>query len=355
MPAQQQRHRIHRFHRLRELQTRRKSILLLMVILANQLPLAPVLFPERWWKLANSNFGIGRGRSRYRIRYPNRIPVDFVTKLHPTNFKKSFHLSKEEFFELFHDVVEFHGEDSLRVPKTMLGLVNQFAVVWIWFIHYLNYSTIGSLFGISDTLISTIINCWLPKLAVYFASYIPERQISSSTSILDPNIKYIVDATIKPTVRPQINQSKYYSGHYKCHGILTHVIVDYDGWILSFHTNIPGSVHDAKVAHTQPFHHIIKEDKFALGDPGYQGVNWVVAGYKASDLPDTDAAVYFDAVSREEQRMIETVNCFIKKNVLTKNKKFHHKHELLIFCIAITCGWYNYRKYKSLPIEVDLE
>jgi hypothetical protein len=329
------------------------TFLAALAIIITQPTLCTIVFPNSWYKLANTNFGIGRGKVRHRKIYTKRSPVDFLQLLHAPDFLKLFHLNKDRFEILLDEIVKFYPDESLFVSKTSLTLENQFALVWCWFIHYTRYSLLGVMFGVSDSMISLIINQWLPKLAKFFSCYIPEKKISTAVSSLHPSIKYIVDSTIKPTVRPKRNQSKYFSGHYKTHGILTHIMVDFDGWILSLQTNIPGSVHDVRIAKAKPFHHIVKENEFALADPGYQGVDWIVSGFKASSLPHTAGAYIFDYVSREEQRTIETVNCFIKKNVLTKNIKFHHKHELLVFCIVITCGWYNYRKYNNLPIEVQ--
>jgi len=142
----------------------------------------------------------------------------------------------------------------------------------------------------------------------------------------------------------------FYSGHYKTHGILTHLLIDYDSWIISVDTTIPGSVHDANYSNLyHPFSHVLGTD-LALADPGFQGVDHCVAGYKHSLLPANEEAQEFDKISRNEQRKVEHVNCFIKKNILSKTSKFRWSHEKLVLCIMISCGLYNYKKKTQLYI-----
>jgi len=60
--------------------------------------------------------------------------------------------------------------------------------------------------------------------------------------------------------------------------MLTHLLVDFQGYIVAVTTNVLGQIHDANAAqHNKLFKQVLK-DKFALGDPGYNGVPYVVAG-----------------------------------------------------------------------------
>jgi hypothetical protein len=58
----------------------------------------------------------------------------------------------------------------------------------------------------------------------------------------------IIDGTLHATRKPAHRQHLAYSGHYKMHGMLTHLLIDFDGFIISLETNILGSVHDLHAA-----------------------------------------------------------------------------------------------------------
>jgi hypothetical protein len=158
----------------------------------------------------------------------------------------------------------------------------------------------------------------------------------------------ILDSTIHPTVRPGGAQRKFYNGHYKMHGILTHLLVDFEEFIISVITNVKGHSHDSNVASCHPAFKQVLGTKFALGDPGFQGVDYVVAGFKSSAIT-TDAQDVFDDISRTEQSAVEHVNNFIKKSaVLSKQNKFvHPSTDKLVACVFIVCGLYNYKKLKG--------
>lgn len=76
------------------------------------------------------------------------------------------------------------------------------------------------------------------------------------------------------------NQSLLYNGHYKTHGWLSQIIVDYDGLIIAYKTMIPGKVHDSLSATYNKLFKSIVKNNLALGDPGFQGVGYVMVGYK---------------------------------------------------------------------------
>ena len=43
----------------------------------------------------------------------------------------------------------------------------------------------------------------------------------------------VVDRTIHPIRTPSVNQHLYYSRQYEVHGILTHLLVDFDGLVVA--------------------------------------------------------------------------------------------------------------------------
>jgi hypothetical protein len=219
------------------------------------------------------------------------------------------------------------------------------------------------IFGISACTVSRLISTLLPLLTEYFLRYIPDKLDQYTCSQLSNNIIAILDSTIHPTRKPASQQHQYWNGHYKTHGILSHLLVDFTGRISSVITNVKGHSHDNNAAqYFNQFSNILGTvcwpettacanrsflcptgNKFALADPGYNGVDYVVAGFKAKQVR-TEAEKVFDRISRSEQVAIEHINNFIKKSsTLSKLNKFHHGIDKLVPCVFIICGWYNMR------------
>jgi hypothetical protein len=202
------------------------------------------------------------------------------------------------------------------------------------------------MFGTSPTVISKLIDRALPLLAENFKHFIPDKlEDEVPTSTLSKKIVAVVDSTIHATRRPARDQHVHYNTHYQRHGVLTHLLVDYDGNIVSVQTNVAGRIPDANAARNNAtFLSILGQNRFALGDPGYAGVPWVVAGLKCNQV-HTQEEAFFDMVSRSEQAKVEHVNSFIKKcKILSKSNQFHHNREKHIACVFIVCGWFNWMK-----------
>jgi hypothetical protein len=319
------------------------SILILLNIITNK----RVVYPNAWEKKAKTNFGIGRGNGgrnrRYKISQKRNVCEFFSQN---NKYKSVIHLTESEFLTIVYELKEYWPKIDLKTPNTRLGFKNQVLLLFIWIVNYPHLHTLAALFGISSTVTSQIISHILPYLTKYFLKYIPEQRVSEKSSSIHPDIKYIIDSTITMIRKPTISQKKFYNGHYHCHGIITHVLIDFEGWILSVCTGIPGSVHDARVAQEiEPFKHIVNDSELVLGDPGYNGVDYIIAGYKPSELPDTAEAVEFDFVSRQEQRMIEHVNSHFKKCVIAKGLKFRHGRDKLTMVVLIAAGLYNWKKH----------
>ena len=118
--------------------------------------------------------------------------------------------------------------------------------------------------------------------------------------------------------------------------MMTTLLLNYDHYIACFVTGGMGRMHDAAAKHMKCFVKIL-QGKYALGDPGYEGVPYVVAGFKSNQLQqqEKDERNKFDRISRKEQIPIEHVNNFIKScRVLSKRNQFIHsrdKHIALCF------------------------
>lgn len=212
-------------------------------------------------------------------------------------------------------------------------------------IRYPSIQGLANEFKTSTFLISKVIDEVLPILVEFFSQYIPNQKISITTSQLSPNISYIIDNTIHKTNRPSVNQEEDYNGHYQMHGRQTQLLIDYDSNIIAFVTNIPGKIHDSLMAiYNKHFKQIINYD-FALGDPGFQGVSYSVAGFKACQI-ETRSQRIFTTVTKREQVLIENVNNFIKKcKSINKSDTFHHNKAKLVACVFICVGMYNYKHW----------
>jgi hypothetical protein len=67
-----------------------------------------------------------------------------------------------------------------------------------------------SYFGLSEFVISTIINEMMPHLVEYFAQFILYHCILTKHSKISSRIVFIIDETIHKQKRPRFNQHCYY-------------------------------------------------------------------------------------------------------------------------------------------------
>lgn len=118
--------------------------------------------------------------------------------------------------------------------------------------------------------ISALIALALPLLVTFFVTYIPNNILSQRRSHLSNQIVGVVDTTIHPCFKPSSGQHLFWNAHYKLHGILTMLLVDFDMFIAAVVTNILGHSHDANTAtYNNRFTNIL-DLNFTLGDPGFQ-------------------------------------------------------------------------------------
>ena len=124
------------------------------------------------------------------------------------------------------------------------------------------------------------------------------------------------------------------------------LLIDFDGFICGVETNIQGHLSDNTIPkQSKLFRQICFESdekkNFAIGDTGFNNVDYCVAGLKLNQIK-TNGDVRFDHVSREEQKRIEHVNNFLKN--FTSLQRFKGKEEDFVAIVMITCGLYNMKK-----------
>ena len=157
----------------------------------------------------------------------------------------------------------------------------------IFVIQYFSVQHIADLFCVSNYSISKCLDEILPRLANFFISFVPNSfEKNEKSSSLSELIVGIVDCTLHKICKPNVDQRLFYNGHYKMHGILTQILINFYGKIIGFITNVPGKINDALIAIYAEFFRDVLKGRFALGDPGFAGVDWVVCGlrYKQKTL-----------------------------------------------------------------------
>ena len=238
---------------------------------------------------------------------------------------------------------------ELITPKYTKGIdfKNQVLICFLFIIQYYNIKTLSFIFKKSHFIISSILDYLLPTFGKFFQYFIPNQRVSNLTSEISEKIRFIIDNTLHKTHKSHFGNEgeENYSYYYKSHGVISQLLIDYDGIIVSYATNIPGSTHDSLVAFYNPLFEEIIGDDYALGDPGFNGVPYVIPGYKRNHLPKDELHKTFDHQTRREQVLIENVNHILKQNVsINKKTPFIHSRDKLVACIVSCIGLYNLKK-----------
>lgn len=201
-------------------------------------------------KLAlNPRFGLGRGAPGQR-RLPRRIRQvhNVWMELQDSQDEKRMHgLTHMTLAQFSHLLSTFPSSIQINLDKigVQMTFPNKILLIFIWIVKYPDYSLLTQIFGCSPAVISCLLSAGLPLLMEHFNQYIPLRVDSLLSSHLSPLIKCVLDSTIHPIRRPSIDQYLYYNGNYETHGILSHLLVDFEGLIVAVTTNVYGRIHDA--------------------------------------------------------------------------------------------------------------
>jgi len=287
-------------------------------------------------------FGLGKGRSiRRKRRKLGHVDVVGRFENDPIQYEKQLFISAEEFDRLF---------EMLRGPlekinfRTRLSLQNILLMGLLFMIQYRGGKTLALLFNCSEAMVSKVICNVLPCLAGCLASAIPNRLSATSHSSLHPHIRAIIDNTIHKTRKPMSKQYLDYNGHYKMHGRLTQVVIDFDGNVLHIWTMLPGSVNDALVAvYNEGAKQVLGND-VALGDCAFSSISYAAGGFRSFEL-NTAGRRLFDKISRREQVFVENINKWIKDcRSINRQDVFIHRDPLLLCCIFAAVGLYNLKK-----------
>jgi len=300
-------------------------------------------------KVLDPTLGRGKGSKGFkRKRFKRVVPVDLFSTLKEQNNNTQFNQLTRMFIDEFEDLVESLKEENLQLlvaqVATKLSFENKVMLLIIWIVKYPDYYLLSRLFGTTKSVVSKLLEVMLPLVAHYFLKFIPNEIQSKSTSSLSKNIVAIIDSTLHARNKPSVHQHLSYSAHYKRHGIMTTLLVDFDGYITSVNTGGRAILHDSMAATFMDNFRDILGENFALGDPGYAGVDYVISGFKSNQLR-TEERVKFDRITRSEQVLIEHINAHFKGcKSLSKRSVFHHTIDKHVTIVLLVCGWYNWIK-----------
>ncbi len=290
----------------------------------------------------STNIGKGRGKLKNKQRITLQH-IDLYSQwcYDMDKFEKILHITKDEFDFILEQIEK---KDFHRSSLLSMSVANKVLLSLHFVIQYTGANNLACLFNVSDYYVSKVLDEVFPYLVEFFVQFVPNKKIHETRSRLHSKLKFIIDGTLHKKQKLPGNVDEDYNGHYKMHGKLTQILLDYDGYVISFMTNIKGRIHDSMAAlYNKDFKRIVGNN-FALGDPGFAGVDYVISGFKPTSLQTWEQYV-FDAISRQEQVMIENANKFIKENKsVNKQDTFKHGEHRLLACVFISIGLYNLKK-----------
>lgn len=307
-------------------------------------------WPKLLWKKSfHRGVNLGKGNnSLTRPSYESRNEFERQLK-YPNIFQSLVHLEILEFKEICLQT------EPLTTMIHSLDWFNKVFLVFRYMISALPHAELASIFGISLTTTSRIISEVLKVLYTYFQSFIPnffEKNDNTETSILNERLCLIIDGTTHPIRRRQWNQQKFWRADKKYHFVQTIYLIGYDQTIIAFETNVMGHLSDNSIPkQSKLFNRITKEcEIFAISDTGFSNCRYVCQGYKKNQL-NSENKKHWDKITREEQKRIEWVNCWIKKfATLSKSSTIDEKN--LISIVMIASGLYNFKKLKNYYMPI---
>ncbi len=205
-------------------------------------PLPVVQYPTRHYFTAfYSNKFCGRsGKRRSR---KNRKKVDLYRLIDENVLQQVIHMKKSEFETIMSELKHQVGE-SLVDSSFSMSFENKVLLCLLFITRYPSDVDLSIQFNVPSSYVSGI-HEMMPHFVSYFSKFIPNASRQTpSHSVLRHTIKYVMDDTAYKVRKRSIDQYLDYNGHYGVHCKKTQLLIDYDGYIIAFLTNIDGSVHD---------------------------------------------------------------------------------------------------------------
>ncbi|KAL0477573.1 phosphoribosyl-AMP cyclohydrolase [Acrasis kona] len=298
---------------------------------------------------------IGKGRGTIKSNFRNVFKMVDVYKMYMSTsfdyFKLFVQLTKEE-FQIVIKGVEHRKEWLLEQTKNKgMTFENRILLTMRWIVCYEMYKTLAERYQVSSSYISVIISETMPILVEYFVTHIPHVCTSSKSSTLCEIIKFVIDATPTYICKPIADQHLWYRRDKKGHFTSTHILMDFDKYITAMSVNYMGHNVDSTCARNNTAFEEIVGNNLVLGDPGYQNVDYIVAGLEKHER-NSKQRQYFYKVSYAEQKSIEHVNRFMK-HCKSISGTFRHDHSLLSGCMLVCGGLYNMKRRLGHFVSLD--
>ncbi len=223
-------------------------------------------YPKKLYRLSfQKNFGIGKGRAfRKRAKYIPKAKFEEDSK-NPRLFRGLIQMDPEELLYISKEIKEPNS------TITALNWINKLYLVFQYMICNYKLASLVSIFGVSYSTVINIIDECLPLLIDYFNTYIPNELFSDicSSSILNKNIRMVIDATFHPTKKRK-NSKLYFRKDKSGTFIQSIYLIDFDSNIIAYHVNVHGHLSDNVVPkHSKLFYNIAnKNNSYAISDTG---------------------------------------------------------------------------------------
>ena len=132
-------------------------------------------------------------------------------------------------------------------PKFKYDLKDRLLIVLLYYRIYMTQEFLSLIFQLDDSNISRTITRLTPLLAQIFK--IPEKRVKLPTEEEESVLRFFIDGTEQPILRPQNSkkQKKYYSGKKKRHTIKYQVITKDGKTIEAISKSFCGKTHDKKM------------------------------------------------------------------------------------------------------------
>jgi hypothetical protein len=192
----------------------------------------------------------------------------------------------------------YHAPSPATSGPTFPGYLSSFEHRLFFVLYHLKnyptYDVLGYLFGFSGGRAFNHLETLLPVLQASLGRLkaLPERSaktVESLDKLLEKQSIILMDATERPTLRPQdkIQQAQRYSGKQKHHTVKNLVISNRAKEILFLSLTVPGSIHDYALCKiefppAQPWF----EKQIIAVDLGFQGIETDYSNARAIQIPN---------------------------------------------------------------------
>ena len=226
-----------------------------------------------------------------------------------------------------------HMREPLAGQATTLRFEDKILLIFHWLVQYVDYKVLAQRFGTTTPVITALFTAALPLLVGHFTRAIPNRLANDSTR----QASALSDQIVAVITQAQHSRKKDGDNDVFPHGMSTHMLVDYDGYIASFVTAVSQRVYVHEVTDRFDSFNALLGERYVIGDRAYSGAPRVVTDADPR-INGLELALY-----EEQRRVTQPVNDFIAQcRVVSRENRFKHSRDKHIAVVFIVCGWYNW-------------